>query len=60
MDERDKRLLAASRTCPDRGLNPHNLGMCPDQKSNPQPFGYGTMFQPTKPRQAGHFAIYIK
>ena len=28
----------------------HNAGMCPDQESSPQPFGYRTMHQPTEPR----------
>ena len=27
----------------------HSLGMCPEQEPNPQPFGYGTMLQPTEP-----------
>ena len=31
----------------------HNLGMCPDQKSNTQPFVYGMMLQPTEPDLPG-------
>ena len=27
----------------------HNIGICLDQESNPQPFSYRTMFQPTEP-----------
>ena len=30
-----------------------NLGMFPDQESNPQPFGYGMMLQPTEPPGQG-------
>ena len=28
-------------------------GMCSDQESNQQPFGYGTALQPAEPRQTG-------
>ena len=31
-----------------------NLRMCPDQESNPQPFGYRTMLQPAESYQPGH------
>ena len=31
----------------------HSLGMCPEQEPNPQPFGYGTMLQPTEPHWPG-------
>ena len=30
-----------------------NLGMCPELESNPQPFGYGMVLQPTESRQPG-------
>lgn len=33
--------LAGDQTC--------TLGMCPDWKPNPKPFGSGTIFQPTEP-----------
>ena len=52
---REKHQLVASCMHPnhvDRGLN-HKLGMCLDRESNPQPFGYGMMLQPTEPRQPG-------
>ena len=52
---REKHQLVASCMHPnhvDRGWN-HKLGMCPDRESNPQPFGYGMMLQPTEPRQPG-------
>ena len=28
--------------------------MCPDRESNPQPFGYRMILQPTEPHQVGH------
>ena len=31
----------------------HNLHICPDQESNQQPFGYGTMLQSTEPHWLG-------
>ena len=34
---REKHQLVAFHMCPDRGLNP-NLGLHPDQESNPQAF----------------------
>ena len=45
--------LYGAPTQPDQGLGiedgSHNLGMCPDQESNPQLFGYRMMFPPTEP-----------
>ena len=36
----------------------HNLGVCPDQESNPQPFSYRMMFQPTEPHQPGLYFLF--
>ena len=38
----------------------HNLGMCPDWKSNLQPFGYGTMSQPPEPHQPEPLVSILK
>ena len=35
----------------------HHLGKCPDQESNPQPFGAWTIFWPTEPPGQGHQTI---
>ena len=44
--------MVAFSHAPDQGLT-CNLGMCPDQESNPHPFSYGTALQPTEPHWPG-------
>ena len=36
-----------------------NLGMCPDQDSNPQPFSYRTMLQPTESHWPGLWPTFL-
>ena len=56
----EKHRLAASWTCldlwsytPGPGVRPANIGMCPDQEMNPQPFSYGMMLLPNEPHWPG-------
>ena len=48
-----------TRGCMDGGET-HNQGMCPDWVLNPQPFSYGTVFQPTEPPQPGLYLLSLK
>ena len=72
---RKKHQLVASRMHPDTGSNTirpvvyapmsrlginQNLGTCPDQESNLQPFGYGMTLQPTEPYCKGSIYSYSR
>ena len=57
---REKYQLVASCVCPVLGIKSAwirdqtcNLDVCPDQESNPQPFGYRMMLQPSEPHWIG-------
>ena len=43
--------------CTWTGVQTHNLDMCPDQESNPQPCSYRMRLQPTEPHQSGQRRI---
>ena len=52
INAREKHPLVASDLCPD--LDPtRNLGMCPNQESNPQSAGLRYDTLPTEPHQPG-------
>ena len=40
------------------GNGTHNLGMCSEWKSNPQPFGQGMKLQPTEPPGQGSLSSF--
>ena len=63
MDAGEKHRLVASRTRPNQtGTKPANPGMCPEWKSNPQPFRLQDDAQSTEPHQSGRSRVtfYLK
>ena len=63
MDAREKRQSIASHTHPDRESNLQSATqVCALTRTEPQPFGYCTLLQPTEPHQPGllfHFTTHI-
>ena len=51
--ETEKHQIGLPPLCACNGNRTHNLGMCPDWESNPEPFSYGMMLQPAQPHRPG-------